>query len=224
MTVSVIIPVYNGERYLLEAIQSVIGQTQPASEIIIVDDGSSDGSRAIAYSFSEVTYLSQDNRGTASARNLGIANAKGQFVALLDQDDTWAPNKLELQLAAFDDHPDCSVVFTGVQQFLSPDLAATHSDRFEIPDRPQEGFSPSSMLVRRDVFDRVGGFDETLDQAEWIDWLLRLNESEVKSIVMEDVLCFRRIHAGNKGVVSRHLRGEYLRALKRSVDRRRGTR
>ncbi|HUF08090.1 MAG TPA: glycosyltransferase family A protein [Rhodothermales bacterium] len=222
MTVSVIIPVFNGERYLPEAVESVLDQTRPASEIIVVDDGSTDGSAQVVASYgSQVGYVQQANRGTAAARNRGVDESRGELLAFLDQDDFWAPAKLELQLNVLEDQPAVGAVFGYVRQFVSPDVDDVARERFVCPDEPQEGYSPSAMIIRRSCFDEVGPFHERWRQAEWIEWLLRLKESAISTVMLQEVVAHRRIHEGNKGVVYRPATGEYLRALKESVDRRR---
>ncbi len=104
--VSVIIPVYNGERYLAEAIGSVLAQTYTPFELIIIDDGSSDNSSGIARSFKEVRYYHQSNQGVAAARNAGISFAHGGFIAFLDQDDIWMHDKLSVQMDYLLQHPE----------------------------------------------------------------------------------------------------------------------
>ena len=99
--VSVIVPVYNGEHYLSFAIHSILRQDYHPSEVIVVDDGSTDNSANIARSFKEVRYIHQSNQGVAMARNVGIAAARGEFIAFLDADDLWTPNKLSIQNAQF---------------------------------------------------------------------------------------------------------------------------
>src|SRR4029079_2498347 len=103
--VSVIVPVYNGERYLREALESVFAQTYRAIEVIVVDDGSPDDSGTIGQSFPEVRYIHQTNQGVAAARNNGIEAARGEFFAFLDQDDLWVPEKLNVQVEYFLGHP-----------------------------------------------------------------------------------------------------------------------
>ena len=128
---SVILPVYNGERYLAEAIQSVLAQTTPVDELVVVDDGSTDGSAAIVQAFvatsvastsPRVVYHHQPNANTGAARNTGIRLAKGDLLAFIDADDHWSPDKVERQLAALNSDPEAEAVFGHAQQFVSPAL------------------------------------------------------------------------------------------------------
>ena len=110
--VSVIIPVYNGERYLAAAIDSVIDQDYPNLDIVIVNDGSTDGSAAIAQSYgSSLRHHYQENAGLSAAQNKGVALAEGEFISFLDCDDLWLANKTSLQLMAFRSTPELDMVF-----------------------------------------------------------------------------------------------------------------
>ena len=119
--VSVVIPVYNGERFLAQAIESVLGQTWREVEVIVVDDGSSDHSGEIARRFAPVRCLRQDNAGQAAARNRGAAAATGRFLAFLDADDLWLADKLERQLTAFRSAPDWPPCSAGRRNSSRPD-------------------------------------------------------------------------------------------------------
>jgi len=118
--VSVIIPVYNGGRYLRAALESVFAQTYRPFEVIVVDDGSADDSGVIAQSFPEVRYIYQTNQGVAAARNNGLEAARGEYFAFLDQDDLWAPEKLKLQVEYLLSHPEVGYTLTQQQFFLDP--------------------------------------------------------------------------------------------------------
>lgn len=113
-SVTAVIPAYNAERFLAEAIKSVLAQTHPVTQIIVVDDGSHDGTREVAEGFSEVQYLRKANEGTSSARNLALGHATGDFVAFLDADDVWVPEKTALQVAEFIRDPELALVYSGL--------------------------------------------------------------------------------------------------------------
>src|SRR5687768_9695612 len=121
--VSVIVPVHQGERYLGEAVESVLAQTYAPIELIVVDDGSTDRSADIARGFGPVVrYVYQVNAGQSAARNHGVRLARGPLLAFLDDDDSWSPGKLALQVAALASDPCLEAVFGHVRQFVSPDL------------------------------------------------------------------------------------------------------
>lgn len=130
-SISCIIPVFNGERYLAEAVESILAQTYPPCEVIIADDGSTDGTAEIATGYSaRVRHVRQENLGAAAARNLGLHAAVGEFVAFLDADDLWHVEKLARQVARFRQRPELDFCISHLQNFWIPELA-TEKARFE---------------------------------------------------------------------------------------------
>jgi glycosyltransferase involved in cell wall biosynthesis len=222
--VTVVIAFFESERYLAEAVDSVLAQTHASIEVILVDDGSSDRSPEIARSYSPpARYLRRENGGPAAARNSGLAEATGDFVAFLDSDNRWLPRATELRLAAFADDSALDVVFAQAREFVSAEL-----DPSTLPARPPRdgtsGVLVSSMLARRSVFDTVGRFDERLRVGEWVDWYARLRDSGCRTKVLPQVVVERRIHDENNTVVRWDDGREYAHVLKAALDRRRSAR
>lgn len=216
--VSVIIPVYNGERFLAEAIESVLAQTYQNYEVIVVDDGSTDNSPEIARSYPSVRFIKQEHAGTAAARNRGVMLAAGEYLAFLDADDLWMPNKLRLQMEEFDADPSLAIVTGLVEQFLMPGLEG----RFSIPASPQEGYSAVALVIKRAVLERTGGFIEATASAETIAWFVRLAELNLPVRVLPHVVARRRIHGDNTTLLKREEKTHImLQVLKRAIDRRR---
>ncbi len=121
--ISCVIPVFNGERYLGEALESVLAQSYQPLEVIVVDDGSTDGTAEVARRYGErVRYVWQPNAGETAARNLGLTAAQGEFIAFLDADDVWHSEKLERQIARFQERPEIDLCFTQIQHFWMPEL------------------------------------------------------------------------------------------------------
>jgi glycosyltransferase involved in cell wall biosynthesis len=221
-SVSVIIPVYNCERYLAEAINSVLAQTHPAHEIIVVDDGSTDSSAQVARRFgSAVRYAFQPNAGIGAARNRGVRLALGNFFAFLDADDLWTDDKLRQQLAAVAEDPRLDAVFGLAKQFHSPELDAVARSRIQCPARPAPGYVAGSMLIRRSAFEGVGPFETGWRVGEFVDWYLRATEAGLRERMLPEVVLHRRLHATNQGVRERAAATDYARILKASLDRRR---
>ena len=220
--VSAIIPVYNGERYVAEAIESVLVQTYHPFELIVVDDGSTDGSADIVKGFTpEVRYFFQPNAGLAAARNCGIRLAKGNYFAFLDADDLWVEDKLGYQMRTFDNQPELDMVFGYVKQFHSPELSPAVKQKIHCPAEIIPGCSAGTMLIRREAFFRVGLFETNWRIGEFMDWYLRAKEHNLKSLMRPEVLLRRRLHTANLGVRERQSRSDYLKILKTSLDRRR---
>lgn len=172
-TVSVVIPVYNSREVIGATIESVLAQTWKDYEIIVVDDGSTDGSAEVVQQFREkVTSIRQDNRGVAQARNRGIEESHGEYIALLDHDDLWHPTKLEKQVACLDEHKDVGMVITDVMHI---DQAGNQVGQAGSAYNPKEQFyqlfvkgyvpTPSSAMIRRSILDQVGGFNEAFHSA-----------------------------------------------------------
>lgn len=221
--VSVVIPVHNGERYLAEAIDSVLAQGEYLLDVVVVDDGSTDDSAQIAKSRApEIGYHYQAQSGAAVARNTGVELTQGDFIAFLDADDTWEANKLALQLQAFSERPQLDMVFALAQQFISPELDADARSSLVCPDEPEPGYLPSAMLVRRQSFLRAGLFSGEHQIGEFIDWFARATDAGLSGLMLPRVLLHRRIHEANQGVSKRNsYNAAYLRILKQSLDRRR---
>lgn len=220
--VSVVIPVYNGERYLGQTIESVLAQSCCPSEIIVIDDGSTDGSAKLVQQFGPpVRYHYQPNAGLDAARNAGVSLAKGKFLAFIDADDLWVPNKLALQLCAFADDASLEICFGHVMQFHSPELDEETRQRILLPTAPQVGYHPGTMLLRQTTFQRIGPFQGKQQVGQFIDWYARAQELQLKMQVLPDVLMQRRLHAANMGLEKRNYRTDYARILGDVLRRRR---
>lgn len=221
--VSCVIPVFNGERFLGEALESVFAQTYRPLEVVVVDDGSSDGTARILAGFgSRIELINQANAGPAAARNRGVEAARGDWIAFLDADDLWLHDKLDRQMACLAAHPGADVCLCRVQNFWEPQLAAEAARlRGTVHARPYRASWPG-LLARRDVFDRIGALDPGLTHRDFGDWLQRARVRGIETANCDDVLVRRRIHEGN---ISRR-RGadeaaELLDLAERALARRR---
>jgi glycosyltransferase involved in cell wall biosynthesis len=180
--VSVIIPTYNRAHVLGEAIESVLSQTYDDLELIVVDDGSQDGTRDVVASYSSrLTYLYQENRGVSAARNRGIEQARGSYLSFLDSDDLWLKEKLYLQMECMKEHPEILICYTDeiwIRKGVRVNQMKKHRKYsgmiFEYC-LPLCIVSPSSVLINRQLLDEVGVFDETLEVCEDYDLWLRIS-------------------------------------------------
>jgi glycosyltransferase involved in cell wall biosynthesis len=217
-TVSVIIPVYNGERFLAEAIRSVLDQTLPPDEVVVVDDGSRDGSAAVARGFPEVSVLQQPHLGIGAALNLGIRHGNGELLAFLDADDRWLLGKLERQTYALAADSALDMIFGHVRQFRQTGV----DGEIAIIGEAQPGIHRGVMLVRRSAFARVGAFAEDPGIHGFVDWYARARRAGLRAAVLPEVLYERRVHDDNLGQRTPDAqRQSYLRALRLSVAHRR---
>ena len=220
--VSVVITVYDAASYLAEAIDSVLAQTYRPFELIVLDDGSTDGSGEIARSYgSALRFAQQKNAGLGAARNAALDLAKGRYYAFLDADDRFVPGKLERQMGILDAEPEIDMVFGHVTEFVSPEIdeRARALLRGPVDDEPWR--TPNLMLVRRESFHRVGPFSDTLRVGIGVDWYARAVDEGLKEAVPPVVLLERRLHTSNNGIRQRDARHQYLHVLKQSLDRKR---
>ena len=197
MKISVIIPTFNRKKTLGRAIRSVLDQTLSPLEILIIDDGSNDGTEEwVKERFKKIKYIYQNNHGVSSARNIGIENAYGDWVAFLDSDDEWLPNKLYEQVKAIDSNP-------GMQFFHTNEIWIRNGVRVNQMKKHKKygGYifekcldicrvSPSSVLIKKEVFDNIGFFDESLKVCEDYDLWLRIT-SKYQVIFLDVPLIYK---------------------------------
>lgn len=222
MRISVIIPCYNTERYLTDALTSACNQSPPPHEVIVVDDGSTDGSASIAERFgAPVRCARLAHAGIGAARNHGLALASGDVIAFLDADDLWTADSVSVRLAELERDPalDCAGGLT--EQFVSPELPDDVQRRLVCPPGASAARLAGALLIRRAVFDRVGLFDPSLRLGETIDWIARADATGVTMRMVDTVVLRRRLHDANTGTREAHQRGDYLRVLKAALDRKR---
>ncbi len=223
-TVSCVIPARNAERYLAEAIDSVLGQTHPVREVIIVDDGSTDSTRAVAARYGPpVVLIRQPPMSIAAARNAGVGRAGGEFIAFLDADDLWLPAKLERQLARFRERPGTDISVTRFQNFWDPELR-DEAERYAGHPlaEPMSGYMPSVLLTRRELFERIGSFDERIPLGADTRWFVHALERGAVLDELDEVLVRRRLHATNDSRLTGPERfAQFLRFVKARLDARR---
>lgn len=203
MSVSTLMTVRNGERYVAEALRSILEQTRPADEIVVVDDGSTDGTAAVLDDFgAEVTVLRQPASGVAVALNRALAHATHDVIAYLDADDLWEPDAVERRLSRLQelDRPPC--VGGETLQFLSPDLSPTDASRFHVDLQPVRAAFFGAILFRRQCLEQVGSLDESVVLAPAMDWIARARRMGIETTWIDGLVLNRRIHEHNTSAVS----------------------
>jgi glycosyltransferase involved in cell wall biosynthesis len=203
-----VIPVYNGERFLAEAIESALSQTYPAIELIVVDDGSTDGTPVVIERFgTSVQSLQQENTGVSNARNAGIAIARGDLIALLDADDIWLPDKIDRQVGALRAHPQAGLVFCGytvVDEDLRPRFrvpaprARRRIERALALDAWGIGFACTAMVPKA-VIEQIGGFSSDLSTSADLEFSVRV-ASRYLVVALREPLALYRTHSGQMHV------------------------
>lgn len=225
--VSVIVPVYNGEKYLAEAIESIIKQNYQPLEIIIVDDGSTDKTAEIARQFQEVAhYVYQKNSGPSTARNRGIKLAKGELIAFLDADDLWVEGILPKQIDYLQNNSQVEIVKGRLQNLVTEIDPKTKVLRKKL-GKPCVSVHIGSAVYRKSVFEKIGLFDENLRHSEDVDFLVRIRENQLNLAVIDAVFLLYRRHKNSLTSQYDHetlnslQTQSWFRILKKNLDQRR---
>jgi glycosyltransferase involved in cell wall biosynthesis len=221
MRVSVIIPVFNGADRLAEAVASARAQLRSGDEIIIVDDGSTDDTAGVIASFgAAVVSFRQDNAGPAAARNHGLRKAIGNVIAFLDHDDLWAPHRQTAMLEALHADETADVVVGKVKTVIDADAPQPLADDPRFATIHQLWLL-QTLLIRRVVFDRIGGFDERLRHASDTDWMMRTRDAGIRILEIDELVTIYRLHSANMSRNVAASRDFLLQAFKAALDRRR---
>lgn len=215
--VAALIPVWNGERFLAEAIESVLAESP--DEVVVVDDGSTDASAAIAARYGPpVRCVRQPNRGVAAARNAALRASRSALVAFLDADDVWPPGRLATLRDALDARPDCGIAQGRLRRLVHD----AHADRWALVDESWRAPNVSTALIRRAAFAVVGGFDEGGGKGgDDVDWLLRAREAGIGEVAVDAITLHYRRHDANMTNDAAADQGRLLAVLARSIARRR---
>lgn len=229
--VSVVIPAYNAEAVLGNALRSVLGQTLPVHQVVVVDDGSADRTAEVARSYAGVTVIQQKNRGVSAARNAAIAAATGTWIALLDADDDWMPEKNARQIALLEAHRD--VVWSA----CNADHLTASGERLpamgdDVPRALRGGvvhyfesviagapYVTSGIAIRRDVFERIGPFDETMQGPEDRDLFWRIAASHTHLAYVAETSCTYYLGTPNSLTKGAKERSQSLRMVCGNIRR-----
>lgn len=229
--VSVIIPAFNEERFIAEAIESALAQTYEPVEVVVVDDGSTDATGQIAATFPDVELVSQVNRGLSAARNAGVAAAAGEIIAFNDADDIMLPERLETQVDHLLENESVGCVLA--EQVIEVEdgaelpfwVSGTDKPLIPVEIHRRHGGHPNihtvTMLMRRSLYIEMGGFDPGQDFSGDVDILLRLMESGVEIARVPTPVVRRRVHANNMTQGSEESRQALFRLFKARIDRKR---
>jgi glycosyltransferase involved in cell wall biosynthesis len=221
VTISAVITTFNCGAFLLQALASVRAQTCLPDEIIVIDDGSTDGTREQMEGVPGVRYYWQPNGGTSAARNAGWQQAHSDWVAFLDADDLWLPGKIALQKAAALKDENAEAVFGHAANFASPGTEHLFEAGRHGLEQIRPAWLPSTALVRRSLFERVGGFDERVKTREVVEWILRLRRMDARMVMIPECVLRRRLHGANKGLQDEHGQREIMALVQEWLQHRR---
>ncbi|MCF8297446.1 MAG: glycosyltransferase [Saprospiraceae bacterium] len=216
--ISIIIPVYNGEEFISEAITNVLEQNYPALEIIVINDGSTDNTEAVVKSIeTDLKYFYKNNEGPSIARNMGISCASGDYIAFLDADDLWPENNINILSEELVQNTEVDIVRGYAQIMKKNDLAGI----YENVGDPRLSFPAfiGAALYRKEVFDKVGLFDTSLHFGEDSDWYMRATEFGVRMKWLDRVTLHVRRHGNNMTEGKDLIQLNTLRVFKKAVDR-----
>jgi glycosyltransferase involved in cell wall biosynthesis len=220
--ITAIVPARDAELYIEEAIDSILAQTRPPDEVIVVDDGSRDGTAERVERYGDpVALIRQEPGGIGAAINTALDAAEGDLISFLDADDLWSPRKLELQCEALAADPGLDLVFGHAEEFISPDLSESERARLRVTPDPQPAKLKGTMLIRRAAFDRAGRFPTEWKVVDFIDWYARAQEQELRELMLDQVVLRRRLHRSNSGRNRSEARTEYAAAMGAMLRRRR---
>lgn len=190
-TVTTIMTVYNGEKYLREAIESVLKQSLPVDEFIVVDDGSTDSTLSILQNYPQIKIIQKSNSGMWDSLNIAINKAKSKYITFCDADDLWHKDKLQEQISYINLNPEVDMVFGLCQQFKIDNMTGVI-----LFQDPQPGLVQLCMLCRKDMFLEIGNFDTSI-KAAFIYWFQQAKLKNYTSYIIPQVMAFRRIHETN---------------------------
>ena len=217
LKISTIIPAYNAAAYLRDAINSVLAQERPV-ELVVVNDGSTDETAAIIESYGHrLQAIHQKQLGLGVARNRGLEACRGGLVAFLDADDCWTRDKISLQARVLEQQNDLDMVFGHCTEFSS----SSSDSSWVVRTQPFPAISACAMLARRSLFNRIGGFSESRNIGEFIDWYSRALTSGAKACMLKDVVFHRRVHDANMTRTASNRSGQYLGVLRSHLQRQR---
>ena len=224
MRVSVVIPTYSRAEFVREAIESVLQQDYADVELIVVDDGSRDDTAAVVGAFGPaVRYLWQENRGVSAARNYGVTASTGGLIAFLDSDDLWAPRKVSAQVAYFEAHPEaqaCHMDEVWIRRGVRVNERRIHRKQGGwqfVESLPRCLISPSAIMMRRRLWERLGGFDESLPACEDYDLWLRLTAVTPVGFLPDRLVTKRGGHADQLSRTTPALDRYRIRALEKAL-------
>jgi glycosyltransferase involved in cell wall biosynthesis len=216
--VAAVVPLFNGRRFIRQTVESILAQELRPREIVVVDDGSTDGGADLLADLPGIRLVTQPNAGEAAARNRGIRESTAPLIALLDQDDLWLPRKLAMQAEALDAHS--SIDWVSAQHRLIVE-DGTRWFRRDLLGKTLSAELPGTMMIRRAAFERIGLFREDLKFGSDVDWIWRARDAGMKSLLVEEVLLLRRMHRANSSIDRAAFMSGLLKAAHSGIQRKR---
>lgn len=218
--VSVIIPVFNSERYLIESLRSVINQDYKHIEILIIDGNSTDNTKDVCKSFSEINFYSQEGKGISDALNYGIKKSNGEFISFISSDDLWMHDKLSTQLKFMIKNPELEYTVTKASYFLEPEnqIPLNFKEEFFKNDTVQNILE--TLMVRKTLFDKIGFFDTSFSYGMEVEWFTRAIDYKINFAVVDKVFTRKRVHSNSITQKNKDVFNDTIKALRKSIKRK----
>jgi glycosyltransferase involved in cell wall biosynthesis len=220
LTVAALVPVWNGAAFLAEALESILAQEPAVDEVLVIDDGSTDHSAAIAARLAPRVHCARlPHRGLAATRNAAVRLSRSDLVAFLDSDDLWPRERLSRLVRALEENPDCGIAQGRLQRMVP----SAGTSRWELVDESWRAPNLGTAVIRRSAFATVGLFDESVSGGDDVDWLLRARELGVRETRVDSITLHYRRHDANMTNDAATDRSRLMRVLGKAVARRRTT-
>ncbi len=220
-SVSVVIPAHNGARFIAQALESVFAQTMPVHDVWVIDNGSTDATRDIVAAFPGVSYIHTETANVGAARQQGVEHSSGQYIAFLDQDDTWVPHKTKQQVSYLESNPQAGAVIGSQRMFVDSGSVKPHWLKESFLNTPLPGYLPSALMVRREAFETSGGFNTHYLMNSDVDWFFKAQQTGLNVGMVDCVVVEKRIHADNDSNNVAKSQSELLKVIKQSLILRR---
>lgn len=218
---SVIVPVFNGEKYIGEALSSVFADPFDSYEVIVVDDGSTDNTAAIAKSFPGIRYYYQPNQGVAVAVNNGIGKARGKYLTFLGSDDVWMPGRFARSFEVLESRPDLQVIMGQLIMFLEEGYIRPKNIPEEWLEKQMDSAGTGVMTARHAVFKQVGLFNPSYRTGSDTEWLLRAKEMRIDIENVPILFIRRRLHGNNISTTgTKQAKANVFNMIRESVNRK----
>lgn len=218
--VSVIIPVFNSERYLEQSLNSVIKQDYKHIEILVIDGNSTDRTENICKNFSMINFHKQKGKGISDALNYGIEISNGEFISFISSDDLWMPEKLGTQIKLMTINPEIKYTITKVKFFLEPGCKLPKKFNKKFLEGSYIQYILENLVARRSLFDQVGMFDNFFSCGMEIDWFARAKDKNIEHSVLDEVLVYKRVHNQNTTLNTANPLNQQVRAMYNSILRK----
>ncbi len=218
--ISIIIPVFNSEKYLNETLRSVLNQDYLQREVMVIDGNSTDGTENICKNFSGINFHKQKGEGISDALNFGIEKSKGEFICFISSDDLWTHNKLSTQCKFMIENPEIQYSVTRAKFILDPNSKKPANFREEFLEKDTVQNILETLMARKSLFEKIGDFDTEFSAGMEIDWFARAIDKNIPMAVIDKTLTHKRVHSESITQNTTKILNQSIRAMYNSIKRK----